>query len=212
MMIYAVCAAFALMTAFYLAYQRIKTAPGHSRARGIVCKCAATSMAVLVAFLGCLQNGVAAHWVLLAGLIACTVADGVLNVRFMAGGAVFALGHILYMIAFCLMRMPTWRSVLLLLCMMGLATAGFTRFKRQIGRRAPFFYAYATALSMMVSLAAAQRPLFFAGALLFAFSDALLGYLMVDRRHMALDYISLGAYYLGQFLLALGVVFGSYFL
>ena len=40
----------------------------------------------------------------------------------------------------------------------------------------------------------------------------LLGYLMVDRRHMALDYISLGAYYLGQFLLALGVVFGSYFL
>ena len=202
MMIYAVCAAFALMTALYLAYQRIKTTPGHSRAQGIACKCAATSMAVLVAFLGCLRNGVAAHWVLLAGLIACAV----------AGGAVFALGHILYMIAFCLMRMPTWRSVLLLLCMMGLATAGFTRFKRQIGRRAPFFYAYATALSMMVSLAAAQRPLFFAGALLFAFSDALLGYLMVDRRHMALDYISLGAYYLGQFLLALGIVFGSYFL
>ena len=98
------------------------------------------------------------------------------------------------------------------LALMGFATAAFTRFRQRIGRRYAFFYAYATALSMMVSLAAAQRPLFFAGALLFAFSDALLGYLMVDRRHMALDYISLGAYYLGQFLLALGVVFGSYFL
>lgn len=205
-MTYAVCAAFVLMACFYLLYQKIKVVPGHNRALGIAVKCAATAMAVLVALLGCLRNGTAAHWVLLAGLVACTVADGVLTVRFLAGGAVFGLGHILYMVSFCMMNRPDMRSVILLLALMGFATAAFARFRQRIGRRAPFFYAYATVLSLMVSLAAAQAPTYFAGALLFAFSDALLGYLMVDRNHMALDYISLGAYYLGQFLLALAVV------
>ncbi|MBQ9195953.1 MAG: lysoplasmalogenase [Clostridia bacterium] len=205
-MIYAGLAAFFLMWAFYFSYQRVKQTPGHSKALACGLKCAATALAVFVALLGCLQNGIAAHWVLLAGLIACTVADGVLCYRFMAGGAVFALGHILYMVAFCLMRLPDWRSVLLLLALMGLATAAFQRFKTRIGRRAPFFYAYATVLSVMVALSAAQRPLFFTGALLFAFSDGLLGYLLVDRGHTRLDYLCLGAYYLGQFVLALGML------
>lgn len=207
-MIYALAAAFALMCAFYLLYQRVKQTPGIPRGIHIAVKCAATAMAVLAALLGCLQNGIAAHWAMLAGLAACAVADGVLCVHFLAGGAIFALGHVLYMAAFCLMRRPTWASVLLFLALMGLATAAFTRFRGRIGRRYPFFYAYATVLSLMVALAAAQRPLYFLGALLFAFSDGLLGYLMVDRNHMALDYVSLGAYYLGQFVLALAVCVG----
>lgn len=202
---YIACAAFALMWGFYLGYQRMKTTPGHSRALAMALKCAATSMAVLTALLGCLQNGSAAHWLLLAGLAVCAVADGILNVHFLAGGAFFALGHILYMASFCVMRRPTWPSALLFLALMGLATAGFFRFRARIGRRYPFFYAYATVLSLMVSLALPQHPLYFAGALLFAFSDGLLGYLLVDRGHIRLDYISLAAYYLGQFLLALGV-------
>ena len=205
-MVYAVCAAFACMCVFYLIFQRMKRTPGQSKGLHIAVKCAATSMAALVALLGCLQNGIAAHWVLLAGLVVCVIADGVLCVHFMAGGAVFALGHVLYMAAFCLMHRPTWRSVLLLLALMGLATAACFRFRGRIGRRYPFFYAYATVLSVMVSLAAAQAPLYFAGALLFAFSDGLLGYLLVDRGHVRLDYISLGAYYLGQFLLGLAAL------
>lgn len=205
-MLYAILAAFLLMVVFYLAYQRIKTAPGHSKALACAVKCAATAMAAAVALLGCLQNGTAAHWVLLAGLTACAVADGVLCCNFMAGGAIFALGHILYMASFCLMHRPDWRSVLLLLALMGFATAAFTRFRTRIGRRYPFFYAYATLLSVMVALSAAQQPLYFAGALLFAFSDGLLGYLLVDRKHVRLDYVSLGAYYLGQFILALAVI------
>ena len=202
------CAAFLLMTAFYLGYEHIKQISGHSRPLATALKCSATAMAVLTALWGCLQRGLPAHWVLLAGLIVCTAADGVLNVRFIPGGVLFGLGHILYMVSFCLMHLPNWRSVLLFLCMMGLATAGYFRFQKRIGRRAPFFYAYAAVLSLMISMAAAQTPLYFAGALAFAFSDALLGYLLADRQHIYLDYVSLGAYYLGQFLLALGVCFG----
>ena len=202
---YIICGAFIVMAGCYLLFQRSKRVAGFSRPLHIALKCTATAMAVLVALLGCLQNGIPAHWLMLAGLIACTVADGVLCVRFLAGGAIFALGHILYMTAFCLMHLPTWRSVILLLCLMGLVTAAFTRWKARIGRRAPFFYAYATVLCVMVSLAAAQTPLYFAGALLFAFSDGTLGNLMIDRNHVKLDYVSLAAYYLGQFLLALAV-------
>lgn len=204
----AVSVLFLLMGLFYIAYQRVKVRPGHSRILAVFLKCAATAMAAFAALLGCLQNGTASNWLLLAGLTVCTVADGVLNVHFLAGGAVFGLGHILYMISFCLARLPDMRGVILFLCLMGLATAGMTRFKRQLGKRAPFFYAYATLLSVMVAMAAAQPPFRFAGALLFAFSDALLAFLMIDRRHISLDYISLGAYYLGQFLLALSVTAG----
>ncbi len=202
---YLLPALFLLMACFYYAFQRVKTTPGHSKPLSVILKCAATSMAVLTALLGCLQNGIAAHWVLLAGLIACTIADGVLCFHFIAGGAVFALGHVLYMIAFCLMNRPNWYSVILFLALMGFATAAFTRFRQRIGRRYAFFYAYATVLCLMASLAAAQRPLYFAGALLFALSDALLGYLLIDRNHVRLDWFSLGVYYLGQFLLALAV-------
>lgn len=207
-MVYAVVAAFAVMACCYLTFQRMKRVPRRSQALHIALKCAATGMAVLVALLGCLKNGAAPHWIMLAGLVACTIADGVLCVHFLAGGAIFALGHVLYMAAFLLMHRPTFASALLFLALMGLCTAAYTRFRARIGRRFAFFYAYATVLCLMVSMAAAQAPLYFAGALLFAFSDAALGYLLVDRNHLRLDYISLAAYYLGQFLLALAVFVG----
>lgn len=199
-----ICAAFAGMCAFFLTYQRIKSNSGMGTQ--IAVKCAATSMAALVALLGCLKNGSTAHWLLLAGLVACTVADGVLCVRLIEGGALFVLGHVLYMISFCLMNGPDWRSAVIFLVLMGAATAGMARLRARVGRNRWLFLAYAAVLSLMVSLAAVQRPLFFAGALLFAVSDGLLGLLMVsNERNVCLDYVSLGIYYLGQFLLALAV-------
>ena len=199
-----VCAAFVAMCAFFLTYQRIKEKSGMGLQ--IAAKCAATSMAALVALLGCLKNGSAAHWLILAGLIACTVADGVLCVRLIEGGAIFVLGHVLYMVSFCLMHGPDWRSAVIFLALMGVAIAGMTRFRARVGRNGGLFIAYAAVLSLMVSLAAVQKPLFFAGALLFAVSDGLLGLLAVSHeRDARLDYISLGVYYLGQFLLALAV-------
>ena len=205
---YAVAAAFAVMIGCYLAFQKIKTLPGHSKAQSITVKCAATAMAVVVALLGCIRNPLPAYWIILAGLIVCTIADGVLCVQFITGGALFGFGHILYIIGFCVMHRPTWASLILFAALMGLATAFFSRYRKRIGHRLPLVLGYATLLCLMVSMALPQKPLFFAGALLFAASDALLAYLTVDRNHMWLDYISLGAYYLGQFLLALAIFVG----
>ena len=202
----AVCGAFAAMCAFYLAYQRLKR--GADLRLQIAAKCAATAMAALVALLGCLKNGAAAHWVLLAGLVACAVADGVLCVRFIPGGAIFALGHLMYMASFCMMRLPGLPSALLFLALLGLAAAALARFRARLGRSFPLVLAYAAVLSLMVAMASAQAPLYFIGAILFAISDGLLGFLIMNRGNVALDYVSLGTYYLGQFLLGLAVYLG----
>lgn len=198
-------AAFAAMCAFFLTYQRLKLRKERGMKLQIAVKCAATAMAALVALTGCIRNGSPAKWVLLAGLIACTVADGVLCVHFVAGGAVFALGHILYMISFCMTRRPGWRSAIVFLCMAGTAAAGLAWFRARFGRAALLCFAYAVILSLMVSLAVNQSRLFFFGAVLFAVSDGMLAYLLVRGENRSLDYASLALYYSGQFLLGLAV-------
>lgn len=195
------------MTVCFLIRQRMVHSTSHERKTAIFFKCAATSMAAVLALLGCLEHGGAANWIIFAGIVIGTIADGVLCVHFTAGGVLFALGHVLYMIAFCIMKRPEGQSVLLLVVLMSATTAVFMRGRKRLGRRLPFFYAYALIIGMMVSIAASQTPLFFAGAVLFACSDALLLYRMIERRRGMLEYVSLGAYYLAQFLLAAAVAF-----
>lgn len=204
-MYYVICAAFIAMIGFYGAFQRLKRQPKRRKALTIACKCAATGMAVLVGVLGAARSGLPSNWVMTAGLIACMLADGLLCVRFMVGGAVFAVGHLLYIIAFCMMNRPGWGSLALFIALILLATWLFSRFRTRVNPKRFFpAYAYATVLCVMVALAAAQRPMFLAGAVLFAFSDATLAYLgMMEHRSCRLDNISLGAYFTGQFLLAL---------
>ena len=60
----------------------------------------------------------------------------------------------------------------------------------------------------MVALASVQTPLIIAGAVLFAVSDGMLACLLAGQKSVALDYISLGLYYLGQFLLGVSICFG----
>ena len=205
---YLILAAFAVMTACYFRYLHMKHRAGYALWRRIAVKCAATLMAAAVCLLGALQNGMAANWVMLAGLVACTVADGVLCLHFMAGMACFALGHVLYIIAFSMMHLPSWGSLVLFVCMMACITSLCLRWKRRMGRRAPAFLAYGVLLCLMAAVSAAQRPLFFAGGLLFAISDALLAYMMFDRRNVRMDYVSLALYYLGQFLMGYAVFLG----
>ena len=197
--------AFAVMCFLYLAFQRIKKMDGHSRTTEIALKCGATAMAALVALLGCLKSGLPAHWIVLAGLIVCTIADGVLCVRFIEGGAIFVLGHVLYMVAFCLMRRPSWQCAIVFLCLMGLSIAALTHFRTMLGSKHVLILAYAMILCLMVSLASIQAPLFIVGAVLFAVSDILLGCLSITRWKTQMDYISLAMYYLGQFLIGLAV-------
>ena len=202
---YIIGAAFVVMVVLYLAFQQIKKAEGHSKEKEIAIKCGATAMAALVALLGCLKSGIPAHWLVFAGLVVCTIADGVLCVHFIAGGALFALGHILYMVAFCMMNRPNWLCAIVFLCLVGLSAAVITRARGMLGNKYVLILAYAIILCLMVAFASIQAPLFLAGAILFAVSDVLLGCLSITRWKKQMDYVSLVLYYLGQFLLGLAV-------
>lgn len=202
---YIVLAAFAAMVALYLYYQQFKGKPGSGLAKRIAVKSAATLMSALVCLLGAIENSIPANWVMLAGLIACAVADGVLCVHFVAGAACFGLGHVLYIIAFSMMHLPTWGSMILFICMMAVITLLCEKWKGRMGRRRTIFLSYGVLLCLMTAVSVSQRPLFFAGGLLFAISDGLLAYQLFDRRSAKMDYVSLGLYYLGQFLMGLAV-------
>lgn len=207
-MYYLIPALFGAMAVFYLYYQSFKHRPGSSLTKRILVKCAATLMAALVCLLGAIQNPIPANWIMLAGLVACMAADGVLCVHFVAGAACFGLGHVLYLIAFSMMNLPTWGSLILFVCMMACITHLCRRWKKRMGKRAPVFLAYGVLLCLMTSVSVSQRPLFFAGGLLFAISDGLLAYQLFDRRSIKIDYVSLALYYLGQFLMGFAVFTG----
>ena len=91
------------------------------------------------------------------------------------------------------------------LCLVGVITVGLIHFRIHKDSRFPLFCIYALLLSLMVSLASVQAPMFFAGAVLFAISDGMLAYMLAGHGNRRLDYTSLGLYYLGQFLLGLAV-------
>lgn len=203
---YAILAAFLVMALCYAVYQRMKTLPRRSRMPGLLFKCCATCMAAAVCLLGALDGGTTGDWLLLAGLAACMIADGVLALHFPLGIAVFGAGHVLYILAFCVYGAPGLGSLAVFALAMGTLTLLFTRWRTRIGRRLPMFFAYGTLLCAMMALAFSRSPVLFIGALLFTFSDATLAYLIFIRRNVRLDYISLAAYYLGQFLIGLSVV------
>ena len=205
---YIVWAAFFAMVGFYLYYQRFKNQPGNGLVKRIAIKCASTLMGALVCLLGTLQNGIAANWVVFAGILVCAAADGILCVHFMLGAGTIAIGHVLFIIGFSMMKLPGWGSVLVFICMVAGITLLCNRWKRRMGRRAPMFLGYGVMLCMMTAVSVAQRPLFFAGGLLFAVSDALLAYQLFDRPSVKMDYVSLGCYYLAQFLMGFGVFAG----
>ncbi len=202
---YIVLAAFLVMIVCYLHYQHFKHKPGSGLIKRIAVKCTATLMAALVALLGAIDSGLAAHWVIFAAIIVCTIADGALCAHFMLGAATFALGHVLFIVGFSIMELAGWGSVLAFLFLMAGITALCKRWRRGMGRRAPAFYAYGIMLCLMTAVSAAQSPLFFAGGVLFAISDGLLAYQLFDRKNMKIDYFSLGCYYLAQFLMGLGI-------
>lgn len=202
---YIVLAAFMVMVGCYLYYQKFKHKPGSGLKKRIAVKCTATLMAALVALLGAIESGLPAHFVVLCGIVICAIADGVLCAHFMLGAGVFALGHVALIVGFSMMHLPGWGSLLTFICLMMLITFLCEKWKRRMGRRAPMFFGYGIMLCLMTAVSAAQRPLFFAGGLLFAISDGLLAWQLFNRVNLKIDYFSLGCYYLAQFLMALGI-------
>lgn len=151
-----------------------------------------------------------ARW-MLAGLILCLSGDIVLGIHFIAGGGLFLVGHICYVIG--LLGRQTLAPVhgILFVLVLGLLVVFLSLFRSRMPdkRLFPAVCVYAAALA---ALTAAALPLPFTvkspqaylaalGAVLFVVSDMTLCDNMLNTRPLRNEYISLGIYYTAQFLL-----------
>ncbi len=203
-MLYAIT--FALMTAFYLLYMRDKEERFHG-VPPLVFKGLATACAAALAFVGAARSGLAADYMIAAGLTVCVAADVILGLRFTWGMAAFALGHACYCAAYVLTAPPALPGMIVFLTLAGFCVAIYPSLKHHAKqRRAVQYLAYALVLCVMLALAIPQRPLLLLGAFLFVLSDGMLAYRMARRnKNRAYDYACLACYYLAQYLIALSL-------
>lgn len=200
--------AFVIMPARYCLSSRI------SRRWSLTLKVIPTLMCAAFAGTACLGGDRYALLVFI-GLCVCAVADVMLGVHFITGGALFFTGHMFYIAAFCIQQPPTWWSLPAFGGMLALLWLFLQRFRAGMSRKM-FTLAriYSAALAVVLSLsvpmpflAFSQRTLLSAlGAVLFVLSDMGVCHGMLCKISRRRDYCYLGVYYLAQLLLALSAL------
>ncbi|MBP3648322.1 MAG: lysoplasmalogenase [Clostridia bacterium] len=151
-----------------------------------------------------------ARW-MLAGLILCLGGDIVLGIHFIAGGGLFLLGHVCYVIG--LLTRQTLAPVhgILFVSVLVLLVVFLSLFRSRMPdkRLFPAVCVYAAALAALIAAAlplpftagTPQSYLAALGAILFVISDMTLCDNMLNTRPLRNEYISLSIYYAAQFLL-----------
>lgn len=162
------------------------------------------------------KSGVKFPAVMVAGLAVCMVADIVLNIEFIPGAALFAVGHVLYIISYMLLQKFSWKDLILGVCVfvpsvLFITLAPIFKFK-EIALEIVCI-AYALILSLMLSKAVtmfirkrcAVHAIIALGSLLFFASDFALLINMFAVKSLASRIVCLGTYYPAQLLLALSI-------
>ena len=147
------------------------------------------------------------------GLCVCAVADVMLGVHFVTGGALFLAGHLFYMAAFCTQQPPTLWSLPVFGVKLALLWLFLWQFKAKIHHPLLFrgVQLYSTALAVVLALslpmpflAFSQRTVLAAlGAVVFVLSDMGVCHGMLCKVTRRRDACYLGIYYLAQLLLGL---------
>lgn len=192
---------------FFLLFQQKNYSPRQGKRHrriALFFKGTATLFAAALAVYGAILSPTAGNILLTAGLFVCLAADVLLGIRLLWGVAAFALGHVFYCAACIVSASPGVLNfavyvLLFALCLLLL----YPKIKNGAGDKPVFpFVAYGAILFLMLSLAINQRPVLLAGAVLFVISDCMLAFrLFMNNCSVPFDYICLGCYYLGQFLI-----------
>lgn len=147
------------------------------------------------------------------GLCLGVSADVWLEIRLPVGGVLFFLGHVVYIAGFLIQGIPPLSLAASGFILLALFAAWFLR--RYRDKLPPSLYrsfqAYALALCALLSIGVALRyaapsrrtTLAALGAALFVVSDMMLLDNFVKKSPAPARYVSLGIYYMAQFLLAL---------
>lgn len=197
---------FVVMAMFYLLYEGNKHSSYFTKRTASAFKGGATCCAAVVALNGAITGGSTEGYLLALGLLICAVADVVLNYRFIAGMGVFALGHMCYCTAYIIAVPPATLNLALMLMLVSVVFFGALKFKTRLGARAVPFVLYALVLCAMLSLSVTQKPMLAIGAIFFIISDITLARNLLWGATRRQSYISLGCYYLGQYLIAASVL------
>lgn len=201
-----------VMTAAYLMYEHLKFQKPRRRARELFFKALSTAAAAGLCLYGCVARQAAAPgWLLFVGLCVCTAADVVLDLRFVYGMGLFALGHGCYMAAYVLAAPPDGRSLIVFAVLFAACLSQYGRLKNKYGAahnvKPRYCLYYATVLCVMLALAVTQKGVLLCGAALFVLSDFLLSIrYMRAITGKPYDYICLGTYYLAQLLIGASVL------
>ena len=152
-------------------------------------------------------------WLVFIGLCICAAADVMLSLHFVTGGALFLLGHLFYMAAFCTQQRPDQWTLVVFAAALVLLWLFVWQFRPRIQQ--PMLFAgvllYSTALAMLLALSlpmplralSGRTALAALGAVIFVLSDMGVCHGMLYRIPKKLDFVYLGIYYLAQLLLAI---------
>ncbi|MDD3409894.1 MAG: lysoplasmalogenase family protein [Eubacteriales bacterium] len=145
---------------------------------------------------------------MLVGLAVCLAADEAIEVRLEAGGALFFVGHVLYVAALVTLKRPGVAGALVFAASAAGLNVFLRRYRAKILDRRLYvcLTLYTLALSALLGAAAPlpfeafsrRTALAAVGAVLFVISDMTLCRNSVENRPEREKYVSLGIYYMAQ--------------
>lgn len=149
---------------------------------------------------------------MLAGLVLAMLGDIYLGIEFILGVALFALGHVLYFVSFCMLRRLSWLDAILgaafsMLAIMILKLVPSLRFDS--AQLEMLLMGYGCVISFMVGKAignalrecSPHNMLMAVGSVMFYFSDVMLVLRMFGDAPLLADHLCLLTYYPAQALL-----------
>jgi len=172
---------------------------------GAILKFCASAPSVVLALRGFLYEKNRFDFTVLSAIMIGLISDIVINLNLKAGAALFALGHIIYDVAFIREKRPSGKQILLwiLLSIMG-GVAVFTLRNRVSSFSLVIFGAiYQCVLVSTVVFSFNMKKIIFTAACIFAVSDVFLIYNMLAHSPFLLTLLSLIIYYIS--LLAYGI-------
>lgn len=204
---------FALFMPVYLRMSYGKELTGSKKVLALTFKALATFMAVLVALFAYTRRGDTFSLHMLAGIVICMAADVFIGINFLLGVFSFFAGHLLYGYAAIDEYGVVWWKFLIAFAIGAAALVLYLgKHLEKAGSKLPPLLVYGCVLISMFSLFAPQvltgKPADIAlacGAAFFLVSDITLAKNMFVNSTRLSDTVSLSCYYLGQYLLALGV-------
>lgn len=195
---------------FFTLYEMTWHRKGSNRVLASVFKSAVTLSDLVLACVLSIRQPTAGHLLICLGLMAGTVADYVLNFRFILGMAIFGTGHILYCLSFLSQGAVKSVNILVTLGLLALIGLIIILFRHRLQKLDPKqsavpFVAYAFISCVLVGLACTQPPMIQIGSILFVASDVLLALRFIMHiPNKSYECFNLFVYYAAQLLIALG--------